>query len=137
MTLDHVGIAVRSIEESAIMYQRMLLAELGPIETLPKMGVKAAFIHLGKQKIELIESLTEVGPVAKFIEKRGEGMHHVAYLVDDILCEMERLGEAGYRLLQEEPSIGVGGKLVCFLHPKSTGGVLTELVQYPESSEEE
>ena len=137
MIIDHIGIAVTSIEDQIPLYARLIKHPVGQVEELPHLGVRVAFVVIGEQKLELIEPLSDQSPISKFLEKRGPGMHHIAYRVEDIYGEMERLGELGFRLLQTEPHIGAGGKLVCFLHPKSTNGVLTELVQTPKSYEEE
>ena len=127
--IEHLGIAVRSLEEGNALYTRLL--GVGPYkeEVVESEGVRTSFFQAGPNKIELLEAVHADSPIAKFIEKRGEGLHHVAYAVDDIRSEMARLKAEGVLLLNEEPKAGADGKWVCFLHPKSTGGTLVELCQ--------
>jgi len=127
--IEHLGIAVRSLEEGNALYTRLL--GVGPYkeEVVESEGVRTSFFQAGPNKIELLEAVHADSPIAKFIEKRGEGLHHVAYAVDDIRSEMARLKAEGVVLLNEEPKAGADGKWVCFLHPKSTGGTLVELCQ--------
>jgi len=127
--IEHLGIAVKNIEKSNKLFQ-LLLGE-GPYkeEIVETEKVKTSFFRVGNNKIELVQSLDDAGVIAKFIDKKGEGVHHVAFDVPDIRSEMKRLSEAGFRLLSHEPSPGADNKLVCFVHPKSTGGVLVELCQ--------
>jgi len=127
--IEHLGIAVRSLEEGNALYTKLL--GVGPYkeEVVESEGVRTSFFQAGPNKIELLEAIHPDSPIAKFIEKRGEGLHHVAYAVDDIRSEMARLKAEGVVLLNEEPKAGADGKWVCFLHPKSTGGTLVELCQ--------
>jgi len=127
--IEHLGIAVRSLEEGNALYTKLL--GVGPYkeEVVESEGVRTSFFQAGPNKIELLEAIHPDSPIAKFIEKRGEGLHHVAYAVDDIRSEMARLKAEGVVLLNEEPKAGADEKWVCFLHPKSTGGTLVELCQ--------
>jgi methylmalonyl-CoA/ethylmalonyl-CoA epimerase len=129
MKLDHIGIAVHSIEEAESKYKKILGYGCYHYETLPEQKVKAGFIKVGDQKLELLEPLSDNGPIEKFLRKRGPGMHHTAFLVEDIISEMYRLEEEGFRLLDKEPRIGALNKWVCFIHPKDVDGVLIELCQ--------
>jgi methylmalonyl-CoA/ethylmalonyl-CoA epimerase len=125
--VDHVGIAVKSIDVSIDYYIHTLGLTLLAIEEVASQNVRVAFIDAGNIKLELLEPLGEDGPIAKFIEKRGEGVHHIAFGVTDIRLRMVELREKGVQLLQEEPKQGAGGAEVAFLHPKSSFGVLYEL----------
>jgi len=128
--IDHIGIAVKSIEEAARLYVQGLGLELARVETVSEQGVKVAFLPLGESEIELLEPLDATSTVAQFLEKRGEGLHHICVQVPDIRAAMARLREQGARLLSEEPSQGAGGSLVAFVHPRSANGVLLELCQH-------
>ena len=125
--VDHIGIAVKNIETSIDYYIHTLGLKLLAIEEVANQGVRVAFIDAGNVKLELLEPIGEVGPIAKFIDKRGEGVHHIAFGVTDIRSRMAELREKGVQLLQEEPKAGAGGAQVAFLHPKSSFGVLYEL----------
>ena len=125
--IEHIGIAVRSLEESIPLYEKLLNTPCYKIETVESEGVRTAFFQNGNNKIELLESTDPQGPVAAFIEKKGEGIHHIAYAVTDIHAEMERMKKEGFRLLQDSPKAGADQKWICFIHPKSTHGVLLEL----------
>ncbi|MCG7336252.1 methylmalonyl-CoA epimerase [Sporosarcina sp. ACRSM] len=125
--VDHVGIAVKSIDDTLEYYVHTLGFTLLTIEEVESQKVRVAFIDAGNIKLELLEPLGGDGPVAKFIEKRGEGVHHIAFGVSDIRTRMRELREKGVQLLQEEPKNGAGGAEVAFLHPKSSFGVLYEL----------
>ncbi len=127
MTIEHIGIAVKSLEISIPLYEKLWNTPCYKIETVESEKVKTAFFKLGDSKMELLESMTEDGVIAKFIEKKGEGMHHIAYAVEDIHAEMKRLQEEGFIILNPEPKMGADNKWVCFLHPKSTNGLLMEL----------
>lgn len=127
--IEHLGIAVKDLEASIKQYEKMLQTACYKTETVAVENVLVAFLKVGESKIELLQALNNKGPIAKFIEKRGEGIHHVAYEVDDIVFEMKRFEKQGYRLLNDTPRNGADNKLVCFIHPKDTSGVLTELVQ--------
>ena len=127
--IEHLGIAVRDLTKAEETYTRLL--GVGPYkrEAVEREGVVTSFFQVGPNKIELLESTTLDGPIAKAIEKRGEGIHHVAFEVADIRAEMARLKAEGFQLLSEEPKHGADNKLVCFVHPKSANGVLVELTQ--------
>lgn len=125
--VDHVGIAVKSIDDTLEYYIHTLGLTLVALEEVESQKVRVAFIDAGNIKLELLEPVGDDGPVAKFIEKRGEGVHHIAFGVTDIRTRMAELREKGVQLLQDEPKIGAGGAEVAFLHPKSSFGVLYEL----------
>lgn len=127
--IEHIGIAVKNIEESAKVYEKLLNTTIYKTEAVQSEGVKTAFIRIGQSKIELLEATTLDSPIAKFIEKRGEGTHHIAFDVDDIESEIQRLTEEGFQLIHQTPKDGADNKLIAFLHPKSTGGLLVELCQ--------
>lgn len=131
--VEHIGIAVRDIAASNLLFSKLLNVAPYKSETVASEGVTTSFFQLpgqGKQtKIELLEATSPDSPIARFLEKKGEGIHHIAYEVTDIRAEMARLKAEGFTLLQEEPKPGADNKLVCFLHPKSTNGVLVELCQ--------
>ena len=127
--VDHIGIAVKSIDATLDYYIHTLGLELLAIEEVPSQKVRVAFINAGNIKLELLESMSEDGPVAKFIEKKGEGVHHIAFGVTDIRTRMAELNEKGVQLIQNETKIGAGGAEVAFLHPKSSFGVLLELCE--------
>ncbi len=127
--VDHIGIAVKNLETSIPLYERLLNSPCYKKETVASEEVQTAFFLQNATKIELLESSQPNGVIAKFIEKRGEGMHHIAFEVPDILKEMERLKKLGFTLLNETPKKGADNKLVCFVHPKQTQGVLIELCQ--------
>jgi methylmalonyl-CoA/ethylmalonyl-CoA epimerase len=128
LKLDHIGIAVASLAEGAAFYEALGLEVTGTDE-VPEQGVKVAFLPVGDTRLELLEPTGPDSPIAKHLEKRGPGMHHLCVRVDDIEAAMRRLADAGYRLLSDEPQPGAHGCKVCFVHPKSTGGVLLELSQ--------
>jgi methylmalonyl-CoA epimerase len=130
--IDHLGIAVKNIDEVLKVYSEGLGLHFEKIEEVPEQKVKTAFLEVGSSHVELLESTDPEGPVGKFIESRGEGIHHVAFRVDDIRAAIDRAKEKGLKLLNETPRIGAGGALIVFLHPKSAGGVLIELCQRPE-----
>ncbi len=127
--IEHIGIAVSNIEESKIIYEKLFGAPSYKQEEVVSEGVKTAFFSIGPNKIELLEATNPESPIAKFIAKKGEGIHHVAFDVEDILLEIARLKEEGFVILNEVPKKGADNKLVAFLHPKSTNGVLIELCQ--------
>lgn len=126
--IDHVGIAVKNLEEAIKVWEGFGL-KVDEIEEVPDQKVRTAIIHVGESRIELLEATSEDSPIAKFIEKRGEGIHHIALGVDNIEEHLEKLKEAGYRLIDEKPRIGAGGAKIAFVHPKSVTGVLLELCQ--------
>ncbi|HEY2160414.1 MAG TPA: methylmalonyl-CoA epimerase [Solirubrobacteraceae bacterium] len=127
--LDHVGVAVQDIDSSLALYGTSLGMPLVHRETVVSQGVDAALLDVGDSHIELLAPLGADTPVGKFLSKRGPGLHHVAYRVDDIAETLSALAAAGLKLIDEQPRVGIRGSLVAFLHPTSTGGVLTEIVQ--------
>ena len=127
--VEHIGIAVKSLKVSIPLFEKLLNTVCYKTELVETEQVMTAFFRKGETKIELLESIDADGVIARFIEKKGEGMHHIAFDVDDIVAEMKRLTEEGFVLLNEQPKNGADNKLVCFLHPKSTNGVLIELCQ--------
>lgn len=129
LKVEHIGIAVKSIKESNELFAKLCGKKAYKEERVESEGVVTSFFQLGETKIELLEASREDSPIAKFIEKRGEGIHHIAYEVENILFEMQRLKNEGFILLNEEPKHGADNKLVCFLHPKTTNGVLVEICQ--------
>ena len=129
LKIEHIGIAVKNLQLSNELFGKLLNTSHYKMETVESEGVSTSFFLTGENKIELLEALNENSPVARFIEKRGEGIHHIAFAVEDILSEMKRLEEEGFVLLNKEPKHGADNKLVCFLHPKGTNGVLIELCQ--------
>ncbi len=129
MHLEHLGIAVSDLTAARKLYTKLLNVAPYKEEVVEDQGVTTLFFMAGESKVELLEATRPDSPIAKYIEKRGEGIHHVAFEVKDIHAEMERLRKEGFRLLSEEPTIGADNKLVCFVHPKSAGGVLVELCQ--------
>ena len=127
--IEHLGIAVRELSKAQEVFNLLLNKEPYKMEQVEREKVNTLFYELGESKIELLESTDKDGTISKFIEKRGEGFHHVAIAVDDIVLEMTRLKNAGFELLSDEPKTGADNKLICFLHPRSTGGLLIELCQ--------
>ncbi|MDB5109948.1 MAG: Glyoxalase/Bleomycin resistance protein/Dioxygenase superfamily protein [Mucilaginibacter sp.] len=127
--IEHIGIAVNDIKVSGSLYEKLLNTPVYKVEEVASEGVKTAFLQCGLNKIELLEASDDNSPIAKFIAKKGEGIHHIAFEVDDIVFEMKRLKDEGFVLLSDEPKLGADNKLVCFVHPKSAGGVLVELCQ--------
>lgn len=127
--VEHIGIAVRSLKDSVPLFEKLLNTVCYKTETVESEAVATAFFQKGETKIELLESTGEDGVIKKYIDKKGEGIHHIAFEVDNILSEMERLKGEGFVLLNEQPKAGADNKLICFLHPKSTNSVLIELCQ--------
>jgi methylmalonyl-CoA/ethylmalonyl-CoA epimerase len=127
--IEHIGIAVKDINSSNDLFKKLFGKEHYKMEVVESEGVSTSFFMLGETKIELLEAKTETSAIAKFIEKKGEGIHHIAYEVDDIYEEMKRLESEGFEVLNKEPKKGADNKLIFFLHPKSTNGVLVELCQ--------
>ena len=127
--IEHIGIAVSSLDKSARIFELLLGKPSYKLEEVASEKVNTLFFGLGESKIELLESTDPEGTIASFIRKRGEGFHHVAIAVEDILFEMKRLQDAGFELIHKEPKAGADNKLICFLHPKSTNGLLVELCQ--------
>lgn len=129
LKVEHIGIAVKSFEESIPLFEKLLNTACYKTEAVVSEKVNTAFFKKGETKIELLESSTEDGVIAQFITKKGEGLHHIAFEVQDIRAEMARLKEEGFQLLNEEPKEGADNKLICFLHPKTTNSVLIEICQ--------
>jgi len=127
--IDHIGVAVEDIDEALALYERDFAIELVHRETVESQGVEAVLLDVGENHVELLAPLGEDTPVGKFLAKKGPGLHHVAYQTADIDAELERLKEAGLRLIDEQPRTGIRGSRVAFLHPAATGGVLTEIVE--------
>ncbi|WP_144282077.1 methylmalonyl-CoA epimerase [Chryseobacterium echinoideorum] len=129
MKLEHIGIAVKSLGVSDELFARLLGKESYKKETVEREGVITSFYETGESKIELLEASKEESPISKFIDKKGEGIHHLAFGVENIAEEIKRLKKEGFQFISEEPKEGADNKLVVFLHPKSTNGVLVELCQ--------
>lgn len=129
LKVEHIGIAVKDLANAVPLFEKLLNSHCYKTEAVDSENVNTAFFRHGETKIELLESSAPGGVISKYIEKKGEGMHHIAFEVQDILSEMERLRGEGFMLLNEHPKQGADNKLVCFLHPKSTNGVLIELCQ--------
>ncbi|MDB5206034.1 MAG: mce [Flavisolibacter sp.] len=129
LKVEHIGIAVTSLSESVPLFEKLLNSQCYKKEIVESEAVTTAFFQQGDTKIELLESTSEEGVIKKFIDKKGEGIHHIAFEVEDILAEMERLKTEGFLLLNNQPKSGADNKLVCFLHPKTTNSVLIELCQ--------
>ena len=127
--MEHIGIAVRDLDVSMPLYEKLLGSPCYKTELVASENVRTAFFRVGNTKVELLESLEPDGVIARFVEKKGEGLHHLAFEVPDIDEEMKRLSQAGFQLLATAPKDGADNKLVCFLHPKTTNGVLIELCQ--------
>ncbi len=129
LKLDHIGIAVANLEESLKLYTGALGMKLHGTETVEDQKVKTAFLPLGDTEVELLESTSPDGPIGKFIESRGQGIHHLAFKVDNVEKALEELKKQGIRLIDEKPRYGAGGAKIAFLHPKATNGVLIELCE--------
>ncbi len=127
--IEHIGIAVKSIEKSNALFAALFGKAHYKVEEVESEGVKTSFFDVGPNKIELLEATNPESPIAKFIEKKGEGIHHIAFAVKDIKAEIARLKGEGFIVLNSEPKLGADNKLVAFLHPKSTNGVLIELCE--------
>jgi len=130
MKIDHIGIAVKDLEASSALFSTILNKKPSLIERVESQKLSAAFFKMEDTSFELLEPISEESPISKFLEKKGEGIHHVALIVDDIRAEMERLKSEGFSPLTPEPYVGANNKLVCFFHPKNTNGVLIELCQH-------
>jgi methylmalonyl-CoA/ethylmalonyl-CoA epimerase len=137
MKIEHIGIATRSLDESLAFWRDALGLEVKHTEVVEDQGVRVAMLPVGEPRIELLEPTSDESPVAKFLEKRGAGIHHIAVRVPDIRAALARLGAGGARLIDAEPRTGAGGCLVAFVHPASTGGVLLELVEHTAESQEQ
>jgi methylmalonyl-CoA/ethylmalonyl-CoA epimerase len=134
MKVDHIGIATPSIEEALKFWRDALGLEVKHTETVEEQGVHVAMLPAGEPRVELLEPTGPESPVAKFLEKRGPGIHHIAVRVSDIRAALARLKREGARLIDEEPRVGAGGCLVAFVHPSASGGVLLELVEHAPDS---
>jgi len=132
LRVEHIGIAVQDLAASVNLFEKLLQTACYKTELVASEQVNTAFFQQGSTKIELLESISTEGPINRFIEKRGEGIHHIAFEVTDIVAEMDRLQKEGFRLLNDTPKPGADNKWVCFLHPKETNGVLIELCQQRE-----
>jgi methylmalonyl-CoA/ethylmalonyl-CoA epimerase len=137
MRIEHIGIATRSIEDALRFWRDALGLEVTHAETVEEQGVRVAMLPAGEPRVELLEPTGDDSPVAKFLEKRGPGIHHVAVRVEDIRASLAQLKAAGARLIDEEPKVGAGGCLVAFVHPSASGGVLLELVERSAAAETE
>lgn len=129
MNIEHIGIAVKSLSDSNKLFAALLGNEHYKIESVASESVDTSFFKVGETKVELLQATSPDSPIAKFIEKKGEGIHHIAFAVKDIRAEMDRLSKEGFVVLNAEPKIGADNKLICFLHPKTINGVLIELCQ--------
>jgi methylmalonyl-CoA/ethylmalonyl-CoA epimerase len=129
MKLEHIGIAIKNLEESTSLFSELFNITPYKNEGVESEGVLTTFFKTGESKIELLSATTEDSPIAKFIEKKGEGIHHLAFEVEDIEKEIKRLSRLGYKIINETPKLGADNKRIAFLHPKSTNGVLIELCE--------
>lgn len=129
LKIEHLGIAVKELEKSLPLFEQLLNTPCYKTEEVATEGVNTAFFQTGESKIELLEATRPDSPIAKYIDKKGEGIHHIAFEVENIEAEMKRLAALGFELLSDTPKPGADNKLVCFLHPKTTNGVLIELCQ--------
>ncbi|OYT15667.1 MAG: methylmalonyl-CoA epimerase [Bacteroidetes bacterium 4572_77] len=129
MKVDHIGIAVKNIDEAIKVYSEVLGLEIGGTEVVEEQKVKVAFLPVGDSEIELLESTSEDGPIAKYIERNGEGIQHIAFRVENIEKAIEEMKEKGMRMIDETPRYGAGGAKIAFVHPKSTNRVLIELTE--------
>ena len=127
--IDHIGLAVRSLEQARRFYEEVLGLTCEKVEEVPSQQVRVAFFKVGELHLELLEPTAPESPIARFLESRGEGVHHISYAVDEVEQRLAELGAKGCRLINETPQPGAGGKKIAFLHPKSTFGVLTELAE--------
>ena len=127
--IEHIGIAVNSISDSNALFTKLMGVEPYKMEEVESEGVRTSFFKSGPNKVELLEATNPDSPIAKYLAKKGEGIHHIAFAVEDIVSELARLKEEGFTILNEVPKKGADNKLVAFLHPKATNGVLVELCQ--------
>ena len=135
MKIEHIGIATRGLDDALGFWRDALGLELQDVEEVADQGVRVAMLPVGETRVELLEPTSEASPIAKFLEKRGAGVHHIAVRVDNIRETLARLKEQGLRLIDEVPRVGAGGCLVAFIHPSSANGVLLELVEHTEASQ--
>jgi len=129
LKIEHIGIAVKSLAASEPLFEKLLNTPSYKREEVKDQQVITSFFQTGESKIELLEATADESPISKFIAKRGEGIHHIAFEVEDIRSEMQRLRNEGFQLLNDEPTVGADHKWVCFIHPKSANGVLIEICQ--------
>jgi len=127
--IDHIGIAVKDLKSTTKIFEKIFNTKTSSIEIVESENIKTTFLKIGESKIELLEDLKQDGTINKFINTKGEGMHHLAIEVDNILNEIKRLQKQGFSIINSNPSEGANGKLISFLHPKETGGVLIEICQ--------
>lgn len=127
--IEHIGIAVKDFDKAISTYEILLGTSCEKVEEVASEGVKTAFFNIGESKVELLGAINEESPIFKFIEKKGQGLHHIAFHVDDIYKEIQRLTDVGFVLINVSPKEGADNKIIAFLHPKSTEGVLVELCQ--------
>jgi len=127
--IEHIGIAVKDIKAAGAIYEKLLNTQIYKVEEVESEAVRTAFLQSGPNKIELLEAVSPDSVINHFLEKRGEGLHHIAFDVEDIEAEMQRLKSEGFILLNDKPKEGADNKLVCFVHPRSANGVLIELCQ--------
>jgi methylmalonyl-CoA/ethylmalonyl-CoA epimerase len=133
MKIEHIGIATRRLDEALAFWSSVLGLQVEETEEVAEQGVRVAMLPIGETRVELLEPTRESSPIAKFLEKRGPGIHHIAVRVEDIRATLRQLKEQGMRLIDESPRVGAGGCLVAFIHPSSAGGVLLELVEHTQS----
>jgi len=129
--IDHIGIAVESVEEALPFYRDMLGLKLLGTEEVPSQKVRVAMLAVGEARIELLEPTSQDSPIAGFLRKRGQGIHHIAYAVDDAAAAVEELTDKGVRMIDSSPRQGAGGSRIAFVHPRASGRVLTEICQHP------
>ena len=129
LKIDHLGVAVKNLEQSNEVFTKLFGKAPYKLEKVESESVSTSFFKMGESKIELLEATSSESPIAKFIERKGEGIHHIAFEVEDIYSEMKRLQNEGFTVLSEHPKKGADNKLICFLHPKNTNGMLIELCQ--------
>ena len=129
LNIEHIGIAVKDLAKSIPLFEQLLNTPCYKTEEVVSEGVKTAFFKTGEAKIELLQASNDTSAISKFISKKGEGIHHLAFEVENIEAEMKRLQALGFELLSSEPKLGADNKKICFLHPKSTNGILVELCQ--------
>lgn len=129
LKVEHIGIAVKDLSQSIPLFEKLFNTKCYKTEIVESENVNTAFLRQGDTKIELLESAAQDGVIAKYIDKKGEGIHHIAFEVEDIISEMKRLQAEGFQLLNDQPKRGADNKLICFLHPKNTNGVLIEICQ--------
>ena len=132
MKIDHIGIATANIDRASAFWREALGLQMGGSEEVAEQGVRVSMLPTGESRIELLEPTSNDSPIARFLEKRGPGIHHIAFRVDDIRAALKQLSASGTRLIDETPRAGAGGCLVAFIHPSATGGVLVELVEHAQ-----